>query len=130
MLLLVTVFSLSGMVTANAATIGETGELTRWCCRLPTMNGRVCIDGEYVTIVRFNVAQGETTVKLSQFRLQALFPLTAKPNSPTGSTETAQGSAKDLSLQDFTSSGNFYTSTGDEVTYTLGAEVPDGGLFR
>ena len=65
LLLLVAVFSLSGVVTANAATIGETGEYAL-VLQNPNDEWEGCFDGEYATIVRFNVAEGETTVKLSE----------------------------------------------------------------
>ena len=121
LLLLVTVFSLSGMVTANAATIGETGEYAL-VLENPNDEWEGCFDGEYVTIVRFNVAQGETTVKLSELTA-GIVPFNGKTEFSHWVNRNGERVGEDLSLQDFTSSGNFYTSTGDEVTYTRGLNL-------
>ena len=121
LLLLVTVFSLSGMVTANAATIGETGEYAL-VLQTPSDEWEGCFDGEYATIVRFNVAQGETTVKLSELTA-GIIPFNGKTEFSHWVNRNGERVGEDLTLQDFTSSGNFYTSTGDEVTYTRGLSL-------
>ena len=121
LLLLVTVFSLSGMVTANAATIGKTGEYAL-VLQAPDDEWEACFDGEYATIVRFNVAQGETTVKLSELTA-GIVPFNGKTEFSHWVNRNGERVGEDLTLQDFTSSGNFYTSTGDEVTYTRGLNL-------
>ena len=121
LLLLVVVFSLSGMVTANAATIGETGEYAL-VLQAPDDEWEGCFDGEYAIIVRFNVAQGETTVKLSELTA-GIVPFNGKTEFSHWVNRNGERVGEDLSLQDFTSSGNFYTSTGDEVTYTRGLNL-------
>ena len=121
LLLLVTVFSLSGMVTANAATIGETGEYAL-VLHNPSDEWEGCFDGEYATIVRFNVAQGETTVKLSELTA-GIVPFNGKTEFSHWVNRNGERVGEDLTLQDFTASGNFYTSTGDEVTYTRGLNL-------
>ncbi len=121
LLLLVAVFSFSGMVTANAATIGETGEYAL-VLHTPSDEWEGCFDGEYATIVRFNVAAGETTVKLSELTA-GITPFNGKTEFSHWVNRKGETVGEDLALQDFTSSGNFYTSTGDEVTYTRGLSL-------
>ena len=121
LLLLVAVFSLSGMVTANAATIGETGEYAL-VLNTPNDEWEGCYDGEFTTIVRFNVAAGETTVKLSELT-KGIVPFNGKTEFSHWVTRTGEKVGEDLALQDFTSNGNFYTSTGEEVSYTNGLNL-------
>ena len=118
LLLLVAVFSLSGVVTANAATIGETGEYAL-VLQNPNDEWEGCFDGEYATIVRFNVAEGETTVKLSELT-KGIVPFNGKTEFSHWVNGNGEKVGEDLALQDFNFSGNFYTTTGEEVSYTRG----------
>lgn len=61
LMLLVTIFSVSGIMIVNAATIDDDGKYT---LVLNVDEGE--IDGEYSKIIKFDVAEGETTVKLSE----------------------------------------------------------------
>ena len=55
--------SFSGIMTVNAATIGDDGQYT---LILITDDWNGDIDGDYAKVIRFNVADGETTVSLSE----------------------------------------------------------------
>ena len=65
LLLLVAIFSISGIVTANAVTVKDDGE---YALVLNTAfdENEGCFDGEYTKLVRFNAAKDETKVKLSE----------------------------------------------------------------
>ena len=60
-ILLAAIIGIFGTTKVNAATISEDGKYT---LVLNTTDGN--IDGEYSKIIRFNVEEGETTVKLSE----------------------------------------------------------------
>ena len=47
----------------NAATISDDG---KYSLVLTTNEDEGCFDGEYTKLVRFNIEEGETTVKLSE----------------------------------------------------------------
>ena len=121
LLLLVAVFSFSGLITANAATIGDTGEYAL-VLNTPNDEWEGCFDGEYAKIVRFNVAPGETTVKLSELTA-GIVPFNGKTEFSHWVNRNGEKVGEDLALQDFTSNGNFYTSAGDEVSYTNGLNL-------
>ena len=65
LMLLAAVLSFSCVMTANAASINDNGE---YALVLGTSfdEHEGCFDGEYVKLVRFNAAKGETKVKLSE----------------------------------------------------------------
>lgn len=63
LMLLVTIFSISGITTVNAATINNDGKYTLiLTCGKGGMDGKV--DGDYSKMIKFDVADGETTVNL------------------------------------------------------------------
>lgn len=65
LLLLVAIFSISGIITVNAATVKDDGKYTLiLTCGLNGMNGKV--DGDYSKMIKFDVADGDTTVSLSE----------------------------------------------------------------
>lgn len=64
LMLLVTIFSISGIMTVNAATISDDGEYTLVLTTNGSLGGE--IDGENAKIIKFNVAEGETAVSLSE----------------------------------------------------------------
>ncbi len=61
-MMLIAVFSILGITTVNAATISDDGKYSL----VLTSQRRCDIDGESDKVVRFNIAEGETTVKLSE----------------------------------------------------------------
>lgn len=116
LMLLVTIFSISGIMTANAATVSDDGEYT---LVLNVMDGD--IDGEYGKIIKFNVNEGETTVSLSELTA-GIVPFNGEYEfSHWGKNFSDDEKADDeLSIADFTSTGTFYTSDGTAVDYTNG----------
>ena len=122
LLLLVAIFSISGIMTVNAATVKDNGKYTLLLtCGLNGMDGKV--DGDYAKIIKFDVADGDTTVSLSE--------LTAGVLPFNGSTKFAYwatdwtGETKvpeDIPLSDFNSEGTFWANDG-EVAYTNGLTI-------
>ena len=122
LMLLVTVLSLSCIVTANAATIKDDGKYTLiLSCGLNGMDGKV--DGDYAKIIKFDAADGDTTVSLSELTAGVL-PFNGSTKFAywatdwTGETKVAE----DIPLSDFNSEGTFWVSDG-EVAYTNGFEI-------
>ena len=119
LMLLVMLLSISCIITANAATISDNGTYSL----LLTVDGfDDNIDGEYAKLVRFNVAEGEKTVKLSELT-KGIIPFNGKTEFSHWATRDNVKADEDLSLSDFTATGNFYTSTGEEVNYTNGLSL-------
>lgn len=121
LMLLAAIISFSsflGIMTVNAATIGDDGQYT---LILTTDDGNGYIDGDYAKVIRFNVADDETTVSLSE--------LTAGTVPFNGETKFAYWgngwpdytkADEELSLADFTSAGSIWLADGTEVKYTNG----------
>lgn len=118
LMLLVTVLSLSCIVTANAAEIKDDGE---YALVLGTSfdENEGCFDGEYVKLVRFNAAKGETKVKLSELT-KGIVPFNGKNEFSHWETQKNEKAGEELPLTDFTVTGSFYTSTGEEIKYNKG----------
>ena len=118
LMLLVTVLSLSGIVTANAVTVSNDGE---YALVLGTSfdEHEGCFDGEYVKLVRFNAAKGETKVKLSELT-KGIVPFNGKNEFSHWETQKNEKAGEELPLTDFTGTGSFYTSTGEEIKYDKG----------
>lgn len=99
---------------ANAATISNDGKYSL-VLTANEMDG--CFDGEYVKLVRFNIAEGETTVKLSELT-KGIIPFNGKTEFSHWEMAENTKASEELEIANFTGSGNFYTSTGKEVNYT------------
>ena len=100
----------------NATTISDDG---KYSLVLNANEETACFEGEYCRIVRFNVDEGETTVKLSELT-KGITPFNGKTEfSHWEMAENAKAS-EDLEVSIFTGNGNFYKSTGEEVSYTNG----------
>ena len=124
LMLLAAIISFSsflGIMTVNAATIGDDGQYT---LILTTDDGNGYIDGDYAKVIRFNVADDETTVSLSE--------LTAGTVPFNGETKFAYWgngwpdytkADEELSLADFTSAGSIWLADGTEVKYTNGLSL-------
>ena len=120
---------------ANAATISNEG---KYSLVLSVGNDDdASFDGEYAKLVRFNIAEGETTVKLSELT-KGIVPFNGKTEFSYWETSNKEKASEELKIEDFTSSGNFYKSTGEEVEYTNGLrliakfsdkELKDGGKY-
>ena len=122
LLLLVAIFSISGIMTVNAATVKDDGKYTLLLtCGLNGMDGKV--DGDYAKIIKFDVADGDTTVSLSELTAGVL-PFNGSTKFAywatdwTGETKVAE----DIPLSDFNSEGTFWANDG-EVAYTNGLKI-------
>ena len=100
----------------NAATISDDG---KYSLVLTANEDEGCFDGEYVKLVRFNIAKGETTVKLSELT-KGIVPFNGKTEFSHWEMAENTKASEELEIANFTGSGNFYTSTGEEVKYTNG----------
>lgn len=121
LMLLVTVLSVSGIVTANAVTVSNDGE---YALVLDTAfdENEGCFDGEYTKLVRFNAAKDETKVKLSELT-KGIVPFNGKNEFSHWETEKNVKVGDELALTEFTGTGNFYTSAGEEIKYDKGLKL-------
>ena len=122
LMLLVTVLSVSGIVTANAATVKDDGKYTLiLTCGLNGMDGKV--DGDYAKIIKFDAADGDTTVSLSELTAGVL-PFNGRTQFAYWATDwTGETRApEDIPLSDFNSEGTFWVNDG-EVEYTNGLTI-------
>ena len=69
-MMLIAVIATLGITTVNAATINDDGKYT---LILTSTEENVTIDGKEQKVIRFNVAEGETTVKLSELTMNSIF---------------------------------------------------------
>ena len=122
LMLLVAVLSFSCIMTANAVTVKDNGKYTLLLtCGLNGSDGK--IDGDYSKMIKFDVADGDTTVSLSELTAGVL-PFNGKTQFAywatdwTGETRVPE----DIPLSDFDSKGTFYVED-EEVEYTNGFEI-------
>ena len=112
----------------NAATISDDG---KYSLVLTANEDEGCFDGEYTKLVRFNIEEGETTVKLSELT-KGIVPFNGKTEFSHWEMAENTKASEELAIADFTGSGYFYTSTGKKVNYTngltLNAKFSDKGL--
>ena len=119
-LFLVMLIAFLGIVTlsnkVNAATISDDGKYSL----LLTANEMYgCFDGEYAKLVRFNIAERETTVKLSELT-KGIIPFNGKTEFSHWEMAENTKASEELEIAKFTGSGYFYTTTGKKVNYTNG----------
>ena len=103
----------------NAATISDDG---KYSLVLIVNDDNAGIDGEYAKLVRFNIAEGETTAKLSELT-KGINPFNGKTEFSHWEMAENTKASEELEIANFTGSGNFYTSTGEEVKYTNGLRL-------
>ena len=103
----------------NAATISDDG---KYSLVLTANEDEGCFDGEYAKLVRFNIAEGETTVKLSELT-KGIIPFNGKTEFLHWEMAENTKASEELEIANFTGSGNFYTSAGEEVNYTNGLSL-------
>lgn len=115
-LMLIVIFSISGIMCVNAATISDDGEYSL-VLKIGTDNAT--IDGEYAKLIRFNADKSETTVSLSELT-EGIIPFDGEHKfSHWGRNYIDDTKADDeLPLSDFTTTGDFYNSDGSVVQYT------------
>lgn len=103
----------------NAVTISNNG---KYSLVLVVNDDDADINGEYTKLVRFNIAEGETTVKLSELT-KGIVPFNGKTEFSHWEMAENTKASEELEIAKFTGSGNFYTSTGEEVNYTNGLRL-------
>ena len=117
-MLLVAVFSISGIICVNAATIKDDGKysLVLLCS---DMFGT--IDGETSKIVKFDVADGEDSVSIAELT-KGIVPFDGEHEFSHWSTDFSDTSKADdeIPISKFTSSGNVYLNDGTEVEFNNG----------
>ena len=117
MLLIAIMIGMSGMISASAATITNNGQYSLILYSDPD-GWNPNFEGEYSKMVKFNVEEGETTVKVSELT-KGITPFNGE--NEFSHWETMQGEKVDeLNISDFTHVGSFYTSSGEEVSYSKG----------
>ena len=119
LLMLVAMFVISSVMTVNAATIKDDGKYTLLLAC--TSDGK--IDGEYSKMIKFDVADGDTTVSLSELTAGVL-PLNGRTQFAYWATDW-KGETRvpeDIPLSDFNSKGTFYVED-EEVEYTNGLMI-------
>ena len=123
LMLFAAIFSISGMIvsktTVKAATISDNGE---YALILNVMEGD--IDGEYGKVIKFNVADGETTVSLSELT-NGIIPFNGRTEFSYWTKESNGDVKADevLNLADFKSNGSIWFGSGEEVFYTNGLSL-------
>ena len=105
-------FSFSNRV--NAATISDDG---KYSLLLTVNDYDASFDGEYAKLVRFNVTEGEKTVKLSELT-KGIVPFNGKTEFLHWEMAENVKASEELAIADFTGKGTFWTSTGEEINYT------------
>ena len=105
-------FSFSNRV--NAATISDDG---KYSLLLTVNDYDAGFDGEYAKLVRFNVTEGEKTVKLSELT-KGIVPFNGKTEFSHWEMAENTKASEELAIADFTGNGTFWTSTGEEINYT------------
>lgn len=118
-MLLVAVFSISGIICVNAATIKDDGKysLVLQCSGL----SEGTIDGETSKIIKFDVADGEDSVSIAELT-KGIVPFDGEHEFSHWSTDFFDTSKADdeIPISKFNSSGNVYLNDGTEVKFNNG----------
>ena len=101
-MMLIAVFSILGITTVNAATIADDGKYT---LILTSSEEDVSINGKSEKVIRFNVAEGETTVKLSDLTKEILL-FNGKTEFAYWGSFTGEKVSDDIAITDFKWSGD------------------------
>lgn len=100
--LFITVVGFCGVISANALTISDDGKYT---LILTSSDGDVSIDGASEKIIRFNVNEDETTVKLSELT-KKIVPFNGKNEfAYWGSNFMGEKANEDIAITEFNWSG-------------------------
>lgn len=118
-MLLVAVFSISGIICVNAATIKDDGKysLVLECNAM----SEGTIDGETAKIVKFDVADGEDSVSIAELT-KGIVPFDGEHEFSHWSTDFSGTSKADdeIPISEFSRSGNVYLNNGTEVEFNNG----------
>lgn len=118
-MLLVAVFSISGIICVNAATIKDDGKYSLVLQCGGWSEGT--IDGETTKIIKFDVADGEDSVSIAELT-KGIVPFDGEHEFSHWSTDFSDTSKADdeIPISKFTSSGNVYLNDGTEVEFNNG----------
>lgn len=118
-MLLVAVFSISGIICVNAATIKVDGKysLVLECNAM----SEGTIDGETSKIIKFDVADGEDSVSIAELT-KGIVPFDGEHEFSHWSTDFSDTSKADdeIPISKFSRSGNVYLNNGTEVEFKNG----------
>ena len=119
LMLLVAVFSISGIICVNAATIKDDGKysLVLQCNAM----SEGTIDGETAKIIKFDVADGEDSVSIAELT-KGIVPFDGEHEFSHWSTDFSGTSKADdeIPISKFTRSGNVYLNDGTELEFNNG----------
>lgn len=101
-MMLIAVFSILGITTVNAATITDDGKYT---LILTSSEEDVSIDGKSEKVIRFNVEEGETTVKLSDLTKEIVL-FNGRTEFAYWGSFTGEKVSDDIAITDFKWSGD------------------------
>lgn len=101
-MMLIAVAATLGITTVDAATISDDGKYT---LILTSTEENVTIDGKEQKIIRFNVAEGETTVKLSELT-RGIIPFNCKNEFAYWGSFIGEKVSDDIAITDFSYSGD------------------------
>lgn len=119
-MLLVAVFSISGIICVNAATIKDDGKYSL-VLQCNGMSFEGTIDGETSKIIKFDVADGEDTVSIAELT-KGIVPFDGEHEFSHWSTDFSDTSKADdeIPISEFSRSGNVYLNNGTEVEFNNG----------
>ena len=120
--LFITVVGFCGVISANALTISDDGKYT---LILTSSDGDVSIDGASEKIIRFNVNEDETTVKLSELT-QKIVPFNGKNEFAYWGSFTGEKESEDIAITEFRWSGEVVggTYTNGLTLYAIFSDKP------
>ncbi len=101
-MMLIAVIATLGITTVDAATISDDGKYT---LILTSTAENASIDGKEQKIIRFNVAEGETTVKLSELTI-GIVPFNCKNEFAYWGSFIGEKVSDDIAITDFKWSGD------------------------
>ena len=101
--MLITMVSILGITSVNALTISDDGKYT---LILTSSEEDVSIDGKSEKIIKFNVVEGETTVKLSELTKE-IVPFNGKNEFAYWGSFTGEKISDDIAITDFSGSREF-----------------------
>ena len=99
--LFITVVGFCGVISANALTISDDGKYT---LILTSSDGDVSIDGASEKVIRFNVNEDETTVKLSELT-KKIVPFNGKNEFAYWGSFIGEKANEDIAITEFSWSG-------------------------
>ena len=120
--LFITVISFCGVISANALTISDDGKYT---LILTSSDGDVSIDGASEKVIRFNVNEDETTVKLSELT-KKIVPFNGKNEFAYWGSFIGEKESEDIAITEFSWSGEVVggTYTNGLTLYAIFSDKP------